>query len=80
MVGCFQARIQAIIDLLLLYPGIGTRTDDTTIRRRTALPYPYLISMRPLKPRSSFTRFAMPRAILPGCGALPELIFCKSTR
>lgn len=38
-----QARIQAIIDLLLLYPGIGTRTDDPTIRRMTALPYPYLI-------------------------------------
>ena len=38
-----QARIQAIIDLLLLHPGIGTRTDDPTIRRMTALPYPYLI-------------------------------------
>ncbi|MGH7117412.1 MAG: type II toxin-antitoxin system RelE/ParE family toxin [Acetobacteraceae bacterium] len=38
-----QARIQAILDLLLLYPGIGTRTDDPTIRRMTAVPYPYLI-------------------------------------
>jgi toxin ParE1/3/4 len=38
-----HARIQAIIDLLLLYPGIGTRTDDPTIRRMTALPYLYLI-------------------------------------
>jgi toxin ParE1/3/4 len=38
-----QARIQAIIDLLLLYPDIGTRTDDPTIRRMTALPHPYLI-------------------------------------
>jgi toxin ParE1/3/4 len=38
-----HARIQAIIDLLLFYPGIGTRTDDPTIRRMTALPYPYLI-------------------------------------
>jgi toxin ParE1/3/4 len=38
-----QARIQAIINLLLLHPGIGTRTDDPTIRRMTALPYPYLI-------------------------------------
>lgn len=38
-----QARIQAIIDLLLLYPGIGTRTDDPTIRRMTALPYRYMI-------------------------------------
>ncbi len=38
-----QARIQAIIDLLLLYPGIGMRTDDPTIRRMTASPYPRLI-------------------------------------
>jgi plasmid stabilization system protein ParE len=38
-----QARIQAIIDLLLFYPCIGTRTDDPTIRRMTALPYPYVI-------------------------------------
>jgi toxin ParE1/3/4 len=38
-----HARIQAMIHLLLLYPGIGTRTDDPTIRRMTALPYPYLI-------------------------------------
>ena len=38
-----QARIQAITDLLLLYPGIGTRTDDPAIRRMTALPHPYLI-------------------------------------
>jgi toxin ParE1/3/4 len=42
-----QARIQAIIDLLLLYPGIGVRTDDPTIRRMTALPYPYLIFYEP---------------------------------
>ncbi|MBV9750268.1 MAG: type II toxin-antitoxin system RelE/ParE family toxin [Acetobacteraceae bacterium] len=38
-----QARIQAIIDLLLLHPGLGTRTDDPTIRRMTALPYHYVI-------------------------------------
>jgi toxin ParE1/3/4 len=38
-----QARLQAIIDLLLLYPGIGTRTDDPAIRRMTALPYRYVI-------------------------------------
>lgn len=38
-----QARIQAVIDLLPLHPGIGTRTDDPAIRRMTALPYPYLI-------------------------------------
>lgn len=38
-----QARIQAIVDLLLAHPGIGTRTDNPAIRRMTALPYPYLI-------------------------------------
>jgi plasmid stabilization system protein ParE len=38
-----QMRLQTIIGLLLLYPHIGTRTDDPTIRRLTALPYPYLI-------------------------------------
>ncbi len=26
-----------------MYPHIGTRTDDPTIRRMTALPYPHLI-------------------------------------
>jgi toxin ParE1/3/4 len=35
-----HARIHAIIDLLLLYPGIGTRTDDPAIRRMIAMPYP----------------------------------------
>ena len=38
-----RARIHAIIDLLLLHPHIGTRTDDPAIRRMTASPYPYLI-------------------------------------
>ncbi len=34
-----QARIQAIIDLLPLYPGIGTRADDPATRRMAASPY-----------------------------------------
>ena len=38
-----QARIQAIIELPLLYPHIGTRTDDPSIRRLVTPPYPYLI-------------------------------------
>lgn len=38
-----QTRIQAIIDLLLLHPRIGTRTDDPAIRRMTASPYPYFV-------------------------------------
>jgi toxin ParE1/3/4 len=38
-----QARLQAIIDLLIIYPDIGIRTDDPVIRRLTTPPYPYLI-------------------------------------
>jgi toxin ParE1/3/4 len=38
-----QARIQAIVDLLLVHPNIGIRTDDPVIRRLTTPPYPYLV-------------------------------------
>ena len=38
-----QARIQTIIDLLLIHPHIGVYTDDPVIRRLMAVPYPYLI-------------------------------------
>jgi plasmid stabilization system protein ParE len=38
-----QSRMQAIIELVLLHPNIGTRTDDPAIRRLTTSPYPYLI-------------------------------------
>jgi plasmid stabilization system protein ParE len=38
-----QTRIQAIVDLLLVYPNIGIRTDDPVIRRLTTPPYPYLV-------------------------------------
>jgi plasmid stabilization system protein ParE len=38
-----HARIRTIIDLLVLHPGIGRRTEDPAIRRMTVLPYPYLI-------------------------------------
>jgi plasmid stabilization system protein ParE len=38
-----QARIQALIDLLLLYPDIGRRTNDPVIRRMTTTPYPYVV-------------------------------------
>ncbi|QNT71510.1 type II toxin-antitoxin system RelE/ParE family toxin (plasmid) [Defluviicoccus vanus] len=38
-----RARIQTIIDLLLLHPHIGTRTDDPAIRRLTTTPYPYVV-------------------------------------
>jgi toxin ParE1/3/4 len=38
-----QAHLQAVIDLLLVHPRIGRRTDDPLIRRMTAARYPYLI-------------------------------------
>jgi toxin ParE1/3/4 len=38
-----QARIRAMTDLLLLYPHIGRRTNDPTIRRMAVTPHPYLI-------------------------------------
>jgi toxin ParE1/3/4 len=38
-----QARIKAIVDLLLVHPGIGVRTNDPSIRRLTTKPYPYLV-------------------------------------
>jgi plasmid stabilization system protein ParE len=42
-----HARIQAIADLLLEFPRIGTPTEDPTIRRMTTSPYPYLIFYEP---------------------------------
>jgi plasmid stabilization system protein ParE len=36
-------RIQALIDLLLLRPYIGRRTNDPAIRRMPATPYPYVV-------------------------------------
>jgi toxin ParE1/3/4 len=38
-----QARIQILIDLLLLHPYIGRRTSDPAIRRLATAPYQYLI-------------------------------------
>jgi toxin ParE1/3/4 len=38
-----QARIQALITLLLQHPDIGRRTNDPVIRRMTTTPYPYLV-------------------------------------
>lgn len=38
-----QARIRQIIDLLLIHPRMGVRTDDPDIRRVTTSPYPYLV-------------------------------------
>jgi toxin ParE1/3/4 len=42
-----KVRIQTIINLLLLHPLIGTRTDDSAIRRMTTPPYPYLVFYEP---------------------------------
>jgi toxin ParE1/3/4 len=38
-----QKRIQGVIDLLLIHPNIGIRTDDPVIRRLTTPPYPFLV-------------------------------------
>jgi plasmid stabilization system protein ParE len=38
-----HARIETVIGLLLTHPRIGVRTDDPSIRRVGAHPYPYLI-------------------------------------
>jgi plasmid stabilization system protein ParE len=60
-----HARIRAITDLLLKYPLAGALTDDPTIRCITTTPYPYLIFMKRLTLKSSFTRCATAHAILP---------------
>ena len=39
-----QKRIQDVINLALVHPEIGVRTDDPTIRRLTTSPYAYLVS------------------------------------
>jgi toxin ParE1/3/4 len=38
-----QSRIQAFTGLLAVHPLIGTRTEDSSIRRLPTPPYPYLI-------------------------------------
>ncbi len=38
-----KGRIETIINLLLLHPRVGTRTDDPSIRRMATPPYPYLV-------------------------------------
>jgi toxin ParE1/3/4 len=38
-----HSRIRAVTDVVLQYPLAGAATDDPTIRRIAATPYPYLI-------------------------------------
>jgi plasmid stabilization system protein ParE len=38
-----HARIETVVNLLPSHPSIGFQTDDPTIRRINASPYPYLI-------------------------------------
>ena len=38
-----QARIKAVIDLLLQHPYVGRRTNDPAIRRIPTVPYPYVV-------------------------------------
>jgi toxin ParE1/3/4 len=42
-----QARIQAIIELTMQHPEIGTRTERPAIRRLPTPPYPYLVFYEP---------------------------------
>lgn len=42
-----QARLQAVMALLLQHSNVGRRTDDPAIRRMVASPYPYLIFYEP---------------------------------
>ena len=42
-----QARIQAVINLLLQYPHAGQPTSKGRLRRVVASPYPYLIFYQP---------------------------------
>jgi plasmid stabilization system protein ParE len=60
-----HARIRAITDLLLRYPLAGAMTDDPTIRRITRrLIHISSSTRRPMR-KSSSTRCATARAILP---------------
>jgi toxin ParE1/3/4 len=61
-----QARIQTLIDLLLLHPYIGRQTSDPVIRRMTTTTYPYLVFYEAteteiISSRSSKTRSASAR-------------------
>jgi toxin ParE1/3/4 len=38
-----QTRVKAIIELVARHPGAGARTNDRSIRRVSATPYPYLV-------------------------------------
>ena len=38
-----QARLSKVINLLPLHPYIGVRTDEPSIRRMRAAPYPYIV-------------------------------------
>jgi plasmid stabilization system protein ParE len=67
-----QARIQAIIDLLLLYPHVGIRTDDPVIRRMATTPYPYLVFYEVTDTEILSTQFATPRVIRRECLVPPK--------
>jgi toxin ParE1/3/4 len=67
-----HARIRTVIDLLLIHPYIGSRTDDPTIRRLTTPPYPYLVFYEVTEVRSLSMRSDMVGVILPECLAPPK--------
>lgn len=51
-----QACIQALTELLLLYPRIGRRTSDPAIRRMTITPYPQSDFLRGDRHRGDHSR------------------------
>lgn len=69
-----HARLKDSTDLLLLHPNVGTRTDDPTIRRMTASPYPYLIFYEVADAEVIIHPSVTRRAIPPGC--LGRMIGC----
>ena len=71
-----KARIQEITDLLLLYPTMGTRTDDPAIRRMTASPILTWSFTKQPRTSLSFTPYVMQPATLPACRARADSGCC----
>ena len=67
-----QARLGKVINLLPLHPYIRARTDEPSIRRMRAAPYPYIVFYAKSSwTRSLFMPRGMPHAIPPGCFQVP---------
>jgi len=69
-----QARIQTIIDLLLLHPHIGTRTNNPAIHRLATPPYPYVVFYEATATEIIMYAVRHQARNLPGCRARPKHI------